>query len=362
MNVNELNDVADWISAWVDGPLLKKYEELDKILKMNAAGQSPQPFAEIKKELESHIRSADIHQLSQAQLEVLSTLSILSLLGKKGVTELEEILFRNSLDLKTAASRVSENLLKLSQARDWANKRSTLLEPLVESEELESANQEAIIHIGFRGEAEIHDFEDLKKWSATWHEIAYSVARAKGQPVQELRITGASRGSIILDIATNLDIGAVLVALLYGSLKVIREIHEIRLLRAKAENLLLKNDILLEQFKKSEEEKKIKAIDDMTASISLELGVDDTEKEEAEGWLKSSIRKFFSFVDEGGEVDIVVPETHEPDAGDETQSEKRLKLRQQLEELRKLDWEVKRLEYDGNREEENEDADTEETE
>lgn len=108
MNAEELAAIPDWVKREVSQRKIPElYAQLAAAVQTNANG-SRQAFEPQKNELVVAVQQAALNELTDAQANFLGEkLRLLPHLGVNGVEEIEAILFRNSLDVATAASEMN---------------------------------------------------------------------------------------------------------------------------------------------------------------------------------------------------------------------------------------------------------------
>jgi len=107
MNVSELFELTNWIqNEIVNSQIPQKYQALQQILQQNVQpNQQKQPFENQKNDLIDTIRKVPLNQLTKDQIEFLRNLGIAQAVGKEGVDAIEYILYKNVLDIATAAKK-----------------------------------------------------------------------------------------------------------------------------------------------------------------------------------------------------------------------------------------------------------------
>ncbi|WP_201339134.1 hypothetical protein [Isorropodon fossajaponicum symbiont] len=73
-------------------------------------------------------------------------------------------------------------------------------------EEQYDLENNALMRVGFKSEASIDDIESLKKWAIIWFKIGSGITIANKGAAKDIKIVGATTGSIILELAVSLPI------------------------------------------------------------------------------------------------------------------------------------------------------------
>ena len=110
MNVSELYDLTYWIkSEIVKTQILQKYQALHSILQQHAQpNQQKQPFDTQKDDLINTLKSVPLHKLTKDQLLFLRELGIAQVVGDEGISQVEDILYKNVIDVATSAQKLSQ--------------------------------------------------------------------------------------------------------------------------------------------------------------------------------------------------------------------------------------------------------------
>lgn len=350
MNVSELFELTNWIQTEiVNRQIPQKYQTLQQILQRNAQpNQQKQPFEDQKNDLIESIKKVRINRLTKDQLEFLRNLNIAQAIGKEGVDTIEDILYKNVIDIATAAKKIQEIHQRLTQGIQKANQIRTGLEGCVVEEEYE-VEGEVLIRIYFRDKASLANVTDFKKWGETWHDIGRGIAMAHNATPEDIKIVGATSGSIVLEMATMASIATTTSAIIYSILKVVEKVLEIRKKAEEIKNLQLNNKKIALEL---EEEAK-KEIENGAKRIANELIKELGLKQEGEGdkinALEKAVSKLLNFIELGGEVDFIIPEEDMVESDEEVEQIEKSKIdytqiKDTSEKIRQLEYKIKALE------------------
>lgn len=336
MNVSELVSVLDWIESEVrEAGLPAAYGNLGAILKQNAQGSQPAaPFAEQKAALLYLLRQIPLHTLTLAQVRFLDSLAVGELLGESAAKHIEEVLYTNALDTATAAAEVAKSTQELNQGLARAAELRKALKGLTE-ERADELGDEVLIRLGFEGQAEIGNIVDLKSWATKWHEIGRGLAMFHDSAPESVRIVGAGRGSVVLDLAVAYGIAQTVALVILKSLEAAERVQTIRLKAEEIRGLRLSNKKLAQEIQKEADVEKGKSIDAIVSEVKAGSPANmDGERTTA---LEKSVKGLVDFLEKGGEVDCLIPA--EDESGDEGESRTQgiRKLTESFEQIRKLE-------------------------
>lgn len=343
MNLVELYNLTKWVEHEITSKgLPKKYQQLHNILNQNAQpNQQQSPFEDQKNELIKAIGNIGLLSLTKDQMSFLDNLEILPALGNDGISQVEDILFRNAIDTATAAQKIQDIHNRLNEGIRKLKLISDGLQGCVEEDEHEE-DEEALIRVSFLGEASISNVKDFKEWGTKWHDIGRGIAMAHNAAPEDVKITGAAKGSVIIELMTDPAIATTVSAIIWGALKVTEKVQDIRKKSAEIKNLNLQNDKISQELQASAEQEKeagiTKIVNDQTVALNFKEGGGDKVNS-----LEKAIRTLVDFIDRGGEVDFVVPEEEESE--EETQTEDAFaKIRETTQEIRAIEERLRLIE------------------
>jgi len=346
MNISELYRLTFWIEdEIVKAQILQKYQALQQVLQRNAQpNQQKQPFETQKDDLINSIKKVPLNQLTREQLYFLEALGIRKAVGTDGVIKINDILYKNSLDIVTAAQKVQEILNNLNQGIQKSKQIHTGLSDCVSLEEYEEAD-EVMIRVTFAGQASMSNVVDFKKWGNTWHEIGRGIAMAHDGHPEDIKVIGATKGSVIIELATNPAIATTASGIIFFALKLAEKVLYIKKKAEELKNLKLKNKKLAIDLEKEAENEKKDGIEEICKKLVAELKIDNNgEKVNA---LNKAVKDLIDFVEYGGELDFIVPDEESvEDEGEEgvENKPKYEKLRNTIQEIRQLENKLKLLE------------------
>lgn len=343
MNLDELVNLTKWIDDEIKGRQIPKlYNNLARLLQNVASGQAS-PFSDEKDELVANLRSVNLLLLTNEQRDFVSKLNLLNHIGTVGANELEGILFKNSLDISTASSRVATIDSEVQEAIRRSDEIKASLKALVTTEE--EPSDQILIRVSFQGGASINDIVQFKKWAAAWHDIGRGIAMSVGSTPQDIRVVSAQKGSIIITLATVYGIAQVVATVLMKSLEVTEKILNIKKAILEIESLKLSNSKVLVELKASVEEERKNG----SASIASETKklINSNMTEESETLLEGSVKKLLDFMEKGGEVDVVLPIQNSEDEDSEINSAitPLTTLRASVYRIRELESKIKSIEF-----------------
>ena len=344
MNLHELYNLTRWIQTEiVEGQIPNKYEQLKSVLQQNAQpNQHSTSFQTQKDELLSALRGIHTTSLSNDQVAFLSKLGIGTLIGKVGADAIENILYKNSLDIATAAQKIAEYTQALNEGIRKSAQISEGLSGLVESDE-EGVTDEVLIRVSFLGNASMNNVADFKKWVETWFNIGRGVAQVHGGAPEDVRVIGAAKGSVIIELTAVAVIARTVSGIIKSALEVAEKVFELRKKAAEIRILNIQENKLAGEIEKAAKKEKSSGIaiivKQQTKLLKLKAN-GDGEKINA---LEKSITALVNFIDDGGEVDFVAPE-EEIDEEGEVIDDDFVQIRKQAEDIRRIENKLKLLE------------------
>lgn len=348
MNVSELFELTYWIDEEIiEKQIPQKYQTLLQVLQQNAQpNQQKQPFEAQQNDLLKTIEEVPLSQLTKEQLIFLRELGIAQSLGNEGTAFVEGVLYKNALDIATAAQKIQEILNKLNKGIQKSNQIKTGLDGCVSMEDYEESD-EVMIRVTFSGNASMSNVTDFKKWGNTWHEIGRGIAMANDSSPENIKIVGATKGSVILELATNPAIATTASAIIFAALKLAEKVLDIKKKAEEIKNLKLKNKKISTDLEKAAEEEKKAGIEKICDNLKVELKIGQDSDGDKVTALNKAVKDLIDFVEFGGEVDFVIPEDSDEEGDDEGENAIKPeyeKLRTTIQEIRLLETKLKLLE------------------
>lgn len=344
MNVSELFDLTHWVTENIQGAQISaKYQALQGILQQNSQPAQPQqPFETQKDDLIKSLRAVPLHHLTKDQLRYLAKLGIAQAVGQEAIDTIEDVLFRNPIDPATAASKLQQMLAELDEGIGKSNQIQTGLDEVVVEEEYE-AKDEVLIRVSFTGEATMSHVTDFKDWGKTWWEIGRGIAMAHGATPEDVRVVGATKGSIIIELSSALEIAGTASAIILAGLTLAERILNLLKTAEELKGLKLQNKKFAKELKEIAETEKQAGIEQIIADMAKRLKLGDADGEKVNA-LDRAVKNLVNFTQSGGEVDFVMPEQEVEGEEDAEPSPDYKELRKTSQEIRQLESRIKLLE------------------
>ena len=349
MQVIELYELTVWIETEViQKKILKKYKNLHAILNQNTQpNQEKQPFENQKEDLINTLAAVPLHSLNIDKLEFLKELSIYEAVGEDAINSIEDILYKNVIDPATSAAKVQEIINGLSSGIDKSNRVKEALQPFIVIEE--SKFDEVLVRVNFSGHAEINNVKDFKDWGNVWYEIGRGIARVNDKSPEEVKIIGAKRGSVIIEMAVLYGIAHTMSLIILSALKVTDRVYDIRKKAEELRGLKLSNKKLANELDKEADKEKEDGIENIVNQIIKESNMKKDGEGDKLNELNNAVKHLVEFTEKGGEIDFVIPEEEEEqeeaEATDKNKQEIVKRLRSSFEEIRLLEQKLKQIEY-----------------
>ena len=109
MQIQELLRLTDWFQKnIVDEKIPSFYKNLHNKMNQNTrvnTNQPRQPFEEEKENLLNALETVNLNSLTLEQISFLEQLEIAELLGQEKISNIENVLYVNNLDLATATQK-----------------------------------------------------------------------------------------------------------------------------------------------------------------------------------------------------------------------------------------------------------------
>lgn len=346
MQIIELLKLTKWFKDFVVAEQIPtKYQQLFNQMNKNAQPNQPKQAFEAQREnLFSALETVNLNKLTLEQIKFLEQLEIVELLGKEGIRNIESVLFENNLDIATAAKKIGEFNAKIAKANQTITEiETTLLKSFSIDSEDEIPDDSVMMRIYFQDEAAINNIADFKKLAATWFDIGRGIAMAQNKSPEDLKIIGAQKGSVIIELAVIAGIATSVSTILLAGLKVAERIIEILKKAEELKKLKLNNKKIEQEIIKEAEAEKKNGINTILESAIVDLGLTKGQDGDKITSLEKSISKLIDFTQKGGAVDFIQPDREENE-DEENVREEIIQLKENVQNIRKLENKIKMLE------------------
>ncbi|MFS1422085.1 hypothetical protein [Shewanella sp. 10N.286.48.B5] len=342
MQISELLQLSVWIDENIKKPKISpKYQALQAGIQQNVSArnnQPKQPFEIQKHDLIDTIKVIDTSGLTYQQEDMLEHLNITQNIGDEGVDRIESILYKNSLDIATAAAEVTKITQEINAAIQKSDQIKAALMPLItipEEDDIEKGS--VVMRVHFQNEVGMDNVTDFKKLGNSWWEIGRGIAMAHDSAPEDIKVVGASKGSIIIELAVAVAIATTASTIILSALKVADRVLTIRKKVEEIKSLKLNNQKLEIDLAKEADKEKKEGLEKITKEISIKLNIEANGDGEKVKVLEKSVRNLIDFVEKGGEVDFFTDDDHA--------EEPEIKvLKQNFDEIKKLEKRVLMLE------------------
>jgi len=341
MNVSELFELTHWITLEIENKqIAKKYQALQTILHTHSQpNQQKVPFESQKEELIDSLSKVPLGQLTRDQLDFLHHLGISDYVGEKGVEFVNDTLYINVIDVATSAQNIAQVIQEINGGVGKSTQLKSGLTGCVTEEEYET-DHEILMRVSFTGNALMSNVTDFKNWGSTWYDIGRGIAMVHNASPEEVKVVGATKGSIIIELAVIASIATTTSVIILSALKVAEKVQSMMIQAEVLRGLKLKNGKLANELEKEAQIEKKAGIDEITAEVIKTLKIKTKEEGDKKVALGSSVKKLVDFIEKGGIVDFIIPEDKE---GEENKNEE---LRIAFQEIRKLEKKLALIEYD----------------
>lgn len=348
MNVSELFNLTSWIDQYVVTPgVVENYSALEQALQRYAQPSAQGVSFEAEKEaLLEVIGAVPLLSLTKDQIAFLESLGIASTIGSEGIASIEDLLYRNVIDVATSAAKVQEIVVRLGAGIAKSKQIQQGLLDCVTPEDYDLVG-EVLIRVTFRERAAMKNLTDFKEWGKIWYEIGRGIAMAHDKTPEDIRIVGATRGSIVIELAVLASIAGTTSYIIMEGLKVAEKILDLRLKAEQLREMKLNSTKLADEINASADEEKPLAATKITQEAAKMIKLTKSKNAEQITILEKSVTNLLNFVERGGEVDFIAPEQVDEATGevDEDSAPEILLLRSRFEEIRKLERKIALLEH-----------------
>ncbi len=345
MNVSELFNLTNWVTdEIVSTQIPQKYQALQKILQQHSQpNQQKQPFETQKNDLSETIKNVPLRKLTKDQLLFLHELGIAQSVGDEGINVIEDILYKNVIDVATSAQKLQQIHQEITKGIQKSDQIKAGLDGCVFEEEYESDN-EVLMRVSFTGHATMSNVTDFKSWGNIWYEIGRGIAMAHNTSPEAVKVVGATKGSIIIELAVIASIAMTTSGIILSALKVAEKVLDIRKKAEEIRNMKLNNKKLANDIDKEAEKEKTAGIEQISTGIIKKLKLEKDGEGDKINALDKAVKNLVNFIESGGEVDFIIPEEEVESEESENATPKYGDLRVAFQEIRQLENKIKLLE------------------
>lgn len=316
MNINEMYSLCAWMENY--GRVVgSAYDELSNVLQANVSQTPKQPIKEPWSKLRSLLRNMPVSELNLQQLDFLEAREVHRYFGGLGVAYVRKIVTQSGYDPASSANELQQATAHMQKVVGEFRQLKKSLEAngIYDPRETASlAYGQAFFRIQFQSNASIDNIASFKKWSSDWNDIVRGVGLCVGERPEDVQVTGAASGSIIVCVVGSVFFVSALAviskkvsSIVLDGLQVSNSIEDLRhkkILNQEIERIL----------KKEYEERSGAAADVIFSELKALAG--GNFQQEHEGHIRTAINKYLSFSKKGGVVDYIQPP--EPPVSDES--------------------------------------------
>jgi len=351
MQIQELLNLTEWFRInIVEKEIPKIYKNLFNKMSQNAKAnnsQPKQPFENERNALFDSLKIINLNSLTLEQISFLEQLKVVELLGKEGVSNIESVLYKNNLDIATAANKISDFSNRIDTARNTLLEiANTLKKSFSIDDDIDIPEDSVMMRVYFQEGSSIKDIKDLKRLSAVWYDIGRGIAMAQNRSPEDFNIIGAQKGSLIVEMAVYTGLATSVSTILLAGLKVAERVIEILKKAEELKTLKLGNKQIEQELKKEADKVKENGIQSILELAINQLGLNPKQEGDKVTALNKSITKLIDFTQKGGAVDFVQSDEDLDDEGinENEIREEVLRLNDNVQEIRRLENKIKMLE------------------
>lgn len=313
MNTIELYRLTDWIEhAIVNAGVVEHYQSLHQVLQQQVQASQPrQPFARQRDQLLACLSRVPVEQLSRQQRQLLDDLGIAQAVGEQGVAQVEDTLYRNAIDLVTSAQVIGELLQHLQDGIRRSSQIRSGLQGVVDNDARRATEDPVLMRVLFAGQSSMANVTDFRRWGDLWHDIGHGIAFAHGERAEDVKIVGASSGSVVLELAVSINFASTASDIILGALQLTHKVQDINQKAEELRRLQLKNNRLILDLEREAEYETRTGVENISAVMIKKLGLKKNGEGDKITALMKAVKHLIYFMDNGGEVDFVIDDSEQ---------------------------------------------------
>lgn len=313
MEVSQVIKLAEWFNRHTKN-VKPKYATLVNVLQNNAQQPSQQPVMKPLKDLSRTLAAMPTQELSILQMQALGDLGVANLIGRHGKEWLNQKVRSTTFDPATTFQTVQEaNQLIAEATRKLDEFRNAAATVGFKDGEVADAPTPYVINVIFQEGAAIENVRDWKKTATDWELIISGVAGVVDEKPEEIKVIGASSGSIIFTLSATPLVTKVLATISKHIASISNDYLDFQLKREELRKSRMMSDTIERDLKRQEDERRSIGKSDIIDAVK-QIVSNATPERIAK--LEKSIDKQIAFGESGGEVDFVTPPTLDENAED----------------------------------------------
>lgn len=351
MNIEELHSLSKWIIKEFKAPY-SQYDDVINVLQHNATQQNKQPLEKPLNILKNTLSDMPMNQLTMDQSRLLEDYGVFDYLGRRGSLFLSKIEHQTGLDPATALEKVKIAKTFIERSRERATQIIASFSDL-DIDALKSVtidDDRYLIRVEFQHDAAIDNVVEWEKWSKKWVAISRGIAISVGESPESVLVVGASRGSIVFDLAVTAGFAKVFTGIVSMVVKTAMEIIELENAREDLRHKKFLNKKIEEGLNDQITEQRTAAIAEITEKAK-ELAAPKILNGDEDVKLQSAIKNLIEFHKKGGGLDFLPPEIDYDEATEDDENQQqtyaaRIALQEEIKELRDNQEKYKQLTHE----------------
>ena len=145
---------------------------------------------------------------------------------------------------------------------------------------------------------------EFKKFGSQWYDIGRGISMASNGSPEDVKIIGAQKGSVILELAVIAGIATSISTILLGGLKVAEKSIDILKKVEELKTLKLSNKKIVSDLEKEAIKEKQEGIKLIVSEAIKKHGLDQEAQGDKINALEKAVTNLISFTENGGKVDF----------------------------------------------------------
>ncbi len=304
MEVSEIIRLADWFEAH-STDVQPMYEALVGVLQNNAQQPSQQPVTDPLKALSRALAAMPTHELSSLQMRTLDQLDVAELVGNQGKKWLNGKIKATTYDPATTFDTIQKASNRLKSAKQQLVQFKSAAAPVgFASPKQIDAPTPYVINVIFQGEASIGDVRDWKKTAADWEFIIGGVAAVVGERPEDVKVVGASNGSIIFTLSATPLITKILATISKHVASIANNYLDFQLKREDLKRSKIYTKVMQDELDRLEKDKRLEVKAEIMEQVKA---LAENASPETLSKLEKAVDRHITFGEKGGELDFVAP-------------------------------------------------------
>jgi hypothetical protein len=180
---------------------------------------------------------------------------------------------------------------------------------------LQADADHATIRIIFKSDASMNNVKDWKDYSKDWHDIIRGVAMSVGETPEDVKVVGASKGSLVMVLAGTATVTTLLAVIAKNLTGISKNVISAKIAWEEYKQKAIVTQTMEREHKKALKDQRDEGL--RLAKAAALAALPAPVAGDAQNALESAVDKILGFAEKGGEMDFVAPSKNDEEEENE---------------------------------------------